>query len=222
MAMRQSRKLLLLGSGGHYQSVTDSLLSLSIYDEIGIVSKNGTELSDLNNSKLLGLFEVGKEENLTQLFQNGYKEAFITVGSIGNPATRRRLYQILKQIGFYIPNIIDRSAVVSVRAELGEGIYVGKNAVINAYSIIGNCAIINTASVIEHSCYVGDFVHVAPGSTLCGEVIIAEGTHIGAGSVIKQGVHIGSESMIGMGSIVLHDIEGSVVAYGNPCKVIKS
>jgi acetyltransferase-like isoleucine patch superfamily enzyme len=57
---------------------------------------------------------------------------------------------------------------------------------------------------------------------ICGEVEIGENTHIGAGSVIKQQVKIGSNTIIGMGSIVLKDIKGNVVAYGNPCKEVKS
>jgi len=44
---------------------------------------------------------------------------------------------------------------------------------------------------------------------------------IGGNSSICQGVTIGSNSTIGAGSLVLNDIPNNVLAYGNPCKVIK-
>lgn len=44
---------------------------------------------------------------------------------------------------------------------------------------------------------------------------------IGAGAIILPGVSIGDNSVIGAGSIVTKDIPASVVAVGNPCKVIR-
>ena len=53
------------------------------------------------------------------------------------------------------------------------------------------------------------------------EVHIGENVWIGAGAVIMPGVTIGENSVIGAGSIVTKDIPPNVVAYGNPCKVIR-
>ena len=87
--------------------------------------------------------------------------------------------------------------------------------------------------------YIGDYVMIAP------NVVIATGTHpinpdlreknyqynvpvhignrvwIGAGSIILPGVSIGDDSVIGAGSVVTKDIPSGVVAYGNPCKVVR-
>ena len=212
--MQESKKLLLLGSGGHCKSVLDSVIALLEYESIGIIDKNIGE-------HLMGIPIIGNDEDLAQLFLSGYTHAFIAVGSIGDVSVRKRLYQTIKKIGFHIPNIIDPTSGVSKHAILGEGIYIGKQSVVNAESNIGNGAIVNSSCVIEHDCVIGDFVHVAPGSILCGQVVVNNDTHIGAGSIIKQGVHIGSNTMIGMGSVVLNDISTNVTAYGNPCKEVK-
>ena len=224
--MQQSRKILLLGTGGHCISIADSLINLSVYDEIGLVEKAGmkSENPGRNPGEVenlqLGLNIVGNDDQLEKLFEEGYTDAFIAIGSIGDNSVRRKLYYNLKRIGFHIPNIIDQSSTVSKFAVLGEGIYVGKNAVINACAAIGNGAIINTSSIIEHQCEIGEFVHIAPGSVLCGNVKVGQDSHIGAGSIIKQGIIIGKNTLIGMGSVVLNDIGNQVTAYGNPCKVI--
>lgn len=225
--MQENRKILLLGAGGHCRSVLDSLISLTCYDEIRLVDKcsaKSTEEDEEFNPQDI-LFDcpiIGEDEDLSRLFEEGYTDAFITVGSVGNVTTRQRLHRLLKQIGFHLPNIIDHSSVVSPYASLGEGIFVGKKAVINANALIGDCAIINTAAIIEHECSIGEYAHIAPGAILGGNVIVGSKTHIGSGSVIRQGIHIGSDSMIGMGSVVVKNMGSGVTAYGNPCKVVNN
>jgi sugar O-acyltransferase (sialic acid O-acetyltransferase NeuD family) len=221
--MPESKKILLLGAGGHCKSVLDSLLQSEEYESIGLIDKITKASYIVREFKASrGVRYLGDDNDLPRLFTEGYTDAFVALGSIGDSSLRNKLYAIIRNIGFQVPNIVDSSAAVSPYATLGEGVYIGKNAVVNSDSIIGNCAIINTSAVVEHECSVGDFVHVAPGSIVCGNVTIGWGTHIGAGSVIRQGVRIGSETMIGMGSIVLKDIGDYRTAYGNPCKEVQN
>ena len=44
---------------------------------------------------------------------------------------------------------------------------------------------------------------------------------IGAGAVILPGVTIGDNTVVGAGSVVTHDLPSGVVAFGNPCRVIR-
>jgi sugar O-acyltransferase (sialic acid O-acetyltransferase NeuD family) len=208
-------KILLVGGGGHCKSVLDTLLATRNYDEIAIIDKK-----EYIGKKILSVPIIGDDGDLPILINKGYKNAFISVGSIGNPLLRVKLTSQIEELGFKIPNVIDPSAMVSSHAILGNGVFVGKNTVINAGSFIHKGAIINSSSVIEHDCEVGEFSHIAPGSILCGSVKIGARTHIGAGSVIKQYINIGSESLVGLGSTVLKDINNNVVAYGNPCREV--
>ena len=45
---------------------------------------------------------------------------------------------------------------------------------------------------------------------------------IGGGAVILPGVRIGSRAVIGAGSVVTRDIPESVLAVGNPCRVVRT
>jgi len=207
-----NRKILLLGGGGHCKSVLDTLLSLGLYDDIGIVDKEDNEI--------LGVPVVGTDQDLTTLIQNGWTDAFVTVGSVGNTTLRRRLFKLIKGIGFHIPSIVDNSAVLAREIQLGEGCFVGKKTVINTGATLGCCAIVNTGAVVDHECIVGDFSHISPGVILCGQVIIGDDTHIGAGSVIRQQISVGTNVMIGSGSVVVKNIPDGQTAYGNPCKVV--
>lgn len=53
-------------------------------------------------------------------------------------------------------------------------------------------------------------------------VIIGDNVWIGGNSVIFPGVTIGNNVTIGAGSVVTKDIPDDVLAFGNPCQVVKS
>ena len=205
------KKLLLIGGGGHCYSVLDCVLSKDNYEDIGII--------DHGDTPILSTPVIGRDKDLPKLFLEGWTDAFISVGSIGNTALRRHLYNMVDKIGFTIPVICDSSAVIGRDVQIGKGVFIGKRAVINAGSIIGSGAIINTASMIEHDCVVGDFAHISPGTVLCGQVKVGADTHIGAGSVVRQQIRIGERALIGAGSVVVKDIPDYTKAFGNPCKV---
>ena len=207
------KKLLLIGGGGHCRSVLDSVLSLHEYDEIGIV--------DYTNTSVNGVPVVGQDEDLPNLHKAGWTDAFITVGSIGDAKLRRRLYEMVSDIGFAVPVIEDPSAIIAKDVILAAGCYVGKGAILNAGSSIGKAAIINSGAVIEHDCVIDEFAHISPGTVLCGQVVVGVNSHIGAGAVVRQQIKIGKDVLVGIGSVVVDDIPDHVKAYGNPCRVVE-
>lgn len=97
----------------------------------------------------------------------------------------------------------------------------------------------NLTIVDDGNIYVGDKVMFGPNVTIATanhpidpelrarglqynkDVHIGENVWIGANTVIVPGVHIGKNTVIGAGSVVTKDIPDSVVAVGNPCKVLR-
>jgi sugar O-acyltransferase (sialic acid O-acetyltransferase NeuD family) len=211
-----NKKLLLIGGGGHCKSVLDCLLDLKTYSEIGIIDQK-----EAIGKTVMGVPIVGCDEDLESLFSQGYTSAFVTVGSIGNPSLRIKLFNLIREIGYEIPVISDPSATVSAHAQIEAGVFIGKQSIVNAGARIEKGAILNTGCIVEHDCRVGAFSHISPGAVLSGEVIIGKNTHIGANATVRQQVHIGSDSIIGMASVVLENIGAHVMAYGNPCKEVK-
>lgn len=207
------RRLLLIGAGGHAASVMDCALASGLYEDVGVVEKNADAAG--------GITPVGCDEDLPRLFEEGWTDAFVTVGSIGNTAVREKLARLIEEIGFFIPVIADPSAVVSPAAVIGPGTFVGKRAVVNTGTVIGRHAIVNTGAVIEHDCRIGDFCHISPGTVLCGKVYVEDRAHVGAGSVVRQGIRIGARALVGAGSAVVKDVPAGVTAFGNPCRIIR-
>lgn len=207
------KRLLLIGGGGHCHSVLDIVLASKEYNEIGIIDNIGGDY--------LGIPVIGRDADLPRLFLDGWTDAFITVGSIGNTKIRRHLYNMVKEIGLMIPKIIDPTAIVGSGVVVEEGSFLGKRVVINAGSSIGTCAIVNTGAIVEHDCKIGAFAHISPGTVLCGQVSVGDDSHVGAGSTVRQLIKIGDNSLVGVGSVVVEDIPSNVRAYGSPCRVVE-
>ena len=79
---------------------------------------------------------------------------------------------------------------------------------------------IRDSSSIDHDCNVNDFVHIAPGVTICGGVSIGRSTLVGAGTTILPNIKIGENVIIGAGSLVNKNIPNNPKVLGSPAKII--
>ena len=207
--MNMKHQIVLIGGGGHCKSVLNTIYRAGFYDEIAIIDKGYPQIKNI-----LGAPVVGDDDKLPELRETGYTDAFITVGSIKSTVLRHLLREKAVELGFHLPCIVDPSAQISKYVDMGTGIFVGQNAVVNADVRIGDMAIINTGAIIEHECTIGAYSHISVGSKLCGAVFVGEDTLVGAGTVVIQGVRIGAGALIGAGSVVLGDVRGGQTVTG--------
>lgn len=205
--------LVLLGGGGHAKSILDCLYrnnQTALNNQtIVITDPDLKEGSLVLNSKV-----YGSDDSLPEIYANGCRNAFISVGSIKTTNLRRKLSNYAETCGFNLIKVIDPSAVISDFSQIYEGVFVGKQAVINADSIIKKNSIINSKVLIEHECYIGEYTHIACGSILCGNVSVGNDTFVGAGTTVIEGVKIGDNVVIGAGSTILRDINDNEKVFG--------
>lgn len=207
--MREKRKIVLIGGGGHCRSVLDVTLRINAFDEI-VITDSGIPAG----TQIMGCEVVGGDERLPQLFEEGFRYAFPAVGSIEDTDLRQTLFRRASKIGFLFPNLVDPSAVIGTDVTFGYGIFVGKQAVVNAGTVIEDMAIINTGAVIEHGCHIGSFSHISVGAALCGGVSVENGVFVGSHATAVQGTRIGRGSVIGAGALVLGDVPGETRVVG--------
>ncbi|MDE5966255.1 MAG: NeuD/PglB/VioB family sugar acetyltransferase [Lachnospiraceae bacterium] len=189
--------IILIGFGGHAKSVVDSIERQGLYRIAGFTEREGFTEQTYKHYKV-----IGTDADLPHLYEQGIRHAFVTVGYMGRSEVRRKLYEEIKKIGFAVPNIIDDTAVLAGDVKLGEGIFVGKRAVVNANASIGDMCIINTAAVLEHDCEIGGFSHVAVGAVLCGGCKTGKSVFIGANATVVQQLEIADNSFIKAGQVV--------------------
>lgn len=204
-------KIILLGSGGHAKSVVDVIEQGNLFEIAGFLDIPEKQEFSYKNYKVIGV-----DSDLKKFYNMGIKYGFVTMGYMGKKTPRVKLYQNLKEANFKLPIIKDLSACVAFDATIEEGVFIGKNAVINANAHIGKMSIINTGAIVEHECVIGEYTHIAVGAVLGGGIIIGKETFIGANATVIQGVEIGNCAIVGAGSVVLKNVSDKETVIGNP------
>lgn len=128
-------------------------------------------------------------------------------------------------------------------AEVGENCYIEPPLHTNwgKHTHLGNNVYVNfnLTLVDDTHIYIGDNTMIGPNVTIATAghpiepelrrkiaqfnipVSIGKNVWIGAGVIILPGIQIGDNTVIGAGSVVTKDIPSNVVAFGNPCRVVR-
>ena len=187
------KNLIIVGAGGYAKSVLDSLDHMN-FRMMGYIDDVKPRGIDHQGFPVLGN-SIDCIENINE---------YVYFVAIGNNAKRKVWFDKLKKRNLSLINVIDKSALVSHAASIGEGCFIGKLAILNHGSSVGDNCVINTRALIEHGCHVMDHVNVSTNATLNGDVICEEGSFVGSGTVINGQLTIGSWALVGSGSAALN------------------
>lgn len=142
------------------------------------------------------------------------------------PSEEYKRKNILKKIlGSIGENVIVIPPLTLLR---GNKVSIGDNSYINS----------NLNLIDDYTINIGKYCLIAPNVTITTTghpidpelrktkmysfpVNIGDNVWIGIGAIILPGISIGKNTVIGAGSVVTKDIPEDVVAFGNPCKVIR-
>ena len=172
-------------------------------------------------------------------------------GLLYNPADeellqkRRRALDLTEKLNSYISSDSQKAAEIArelfgfigentaimarFACDYGENISIGSNCYINYNCVVLDCANVTIGDnvLIAPNCGIYTAIHPLEsevrllGLETAKPVTIKNGVWLGGNVTILPGVTIGEKSVIGAGSVVTKDIPDHVLAYGNPCKVIK-
>ncbi len=117
--------------------------------------------------------------------------------------------------------LLSPGVVVASTVEIALGCYLEPGVVIAPYTRLGFSASLNRGVTVGHHTILGDYTCINPGSHVAGHCRVGERVTIGMGAVVFDGIEIGEGSVIGGGSVVTKNVPPRVVAFGNPCKVVK-
>jgi UDP-perosamine 4-acetyltransferase len=209
-------KIVVVGGGEFAHLIIDVIKRLDQFDIIGY-----TDVT--NKGKLHGVNYLGTDDVLENiLIANNNCKAVIGVGLIKVSYVRNNIYKKLKKIGFELPSIVSKSAVIQEGVSIGEGTCVLDNALINAETKIGSCCIVGPGAIIEHHCKSDDFVTFATGSIFAAGSIIGENSILSVGAIVVSHKTICKNCFIGAGSVAISDISIEGTYYGVPARKIIS
>ena len=202
-----SKRLLIVGCGGHAKVVTDIAYDLGfkkiIYQDVDLKKKQfmgknvfHEDFSDFDDYFFVALGDNFLREKVTNKFQQSNPHAVAAT-------------------------LIHPSSYISENCNVGKGSVIMPLCVINSSSQIGKGVIINTRSSIDHDNNLQDFSSIAPGVTTGGMVRIGNRSAISIGAVIKHGIIVGSDSIVGASSYVNKNFSSKKIIYGSPAKIIR-
>ena len=186
--MKTTKKIILIGAGGHGVSCVDVIEKENKYKIYGFI--------DNKKKDLFNKYEIiGSDKDLVRI-RKTVDNALITVGQIKNLFLREKIFKKLLKLKFNLPVFVSPLAYVSNNASIGEGTIIMHKAIINTKAKIGKNCIINTGAIIEHNVIIEDNCHVSTGSIVNGGAVIKSNSFIGSGAVVKQNIKIGKASLV--------------------------
>ncbi|PAA04921.1 UDP-N-acetylgalactosaminyltransferase [Pseudomonas fragi] len=205
-----TKKLAILGAGGHAKVVADTAEcchweSIEVFDD------------HWPTARLVGHWPVVGDTNglLARL-----QEFDGVIVAIGNNEIRRSKLADLANAGAKLITLIHPSATISRHAKVGKGVVAFAGVVVNPGATIGDGVILNTGCSIDHDCLLDECVHVSPGARLAGTVSVGQLSWIGIGASVKQSIHIGCNVRVGAGAAVVSDIGDDTTVVGVPAKTL--
>lgn len=205
--LNSGNRIVIVGGGGHAKMCIDILQLRREYEIVGILDSQKQI-----GSVVSGVEVIGTDDMLEQLYEEGVTCAVNGIGSVSNPGIRKLIFNKLKKLGYFLPNLIHPSAVVEPSITIGEGNQIMMGALVGSSCKIGDNCVVNSGAVVSHDSVLFDHVHIAPGAVLGGSVIVGETSLVGMGVTIYLGLKVGSGSIISNGVNIFQDVDnGSVV-----------
>jgi UDP-N-acetylbacillosamine N-acetyltransferase len=206
-------KLTILGfSEATITMILDILDSHDNYPVINVVNNLGLKpIKEYEHPK----FSINIVDDAT------INREFITLGVI-KPHLRKKVHETFKVLddNDYI-SLISKNCDISNTVDIGKGVVINTMSCIAGHTKIDDFVFINRNVSIGHHTVIGKYSTINPGVNIAGNITIGECCQIGIGVNIIDGIKIGNNTIIGAGSLVNKDIPDNVVAYGNPCKIIR-
>lgn len=192
------KKVIIVGAGGH---------AAELHDYIG---HNNVARPD-NSIEIVGF--IDDDEN--NYHHYGFKEPFL--GSIQNHEINPHVNYIMGIANLdYRKSIIEKfiakraifiglihpTAIVSPRAEIGEGTVISHNASIGAKVKIGKFNMLNSRCTIGHDTIIGDYNFISPQVAISGNTKIGNENLIGTNACTIPGMVIGNKNKIAAGMVI--------------------
>jgi len=213
-------RIIIVGAGQHCRVVLYNLKAQGLYQVACILDENEQCWRNYIDDIIVEPYKNFDKDVLASL-RKKYKTNKFFIG-FGAMRYRRKVFDFFKGQGWEAVNIIHPDAVVSDKAQLGEGILIEAGCLVTPAPIIGNNVVVNTGSQINHDNIVEDHVYIASGVILSGGVKVKANTLLDDGVIVTLGCHVGMNCIIGAGAVVTKDIPDNVIAYGSPCRVVRN
>ena len=210
------KKIAIYGAGGFGREVAGAIHRINNsgneqWEIVGFYDDNKPIGADISHyGKILG----GMKE------LNAIEEPLALTIAVGNPASRKRIYESITNSNISFPNIIAPSFKIldPLTFKIGRGNIIQDSCSVTCDVSIGDFNVLNGSDILGHDDVIGDFNVLMPGVHLSGEVTVGQCNLFGVDSVVLQQVNIGSNVTLGAGSVLMTKPKDDHTYIGVPAR----
>lgn len=208
---------MVIGASGHAKVIIDIIEQQGTFKIIGLIDSFKEP-----GTTLMGYEVLGREESIPELIAGQRVSGGII--AIGHNWVRLQVARRICELSpdFVLVNAIHPAARIAREVALGHGIAIMAGVSVNPGARIGDCCFLNTNASVDHDNVLREFSCLQPNAATGGNVKIGSCSAISIGATIIHNITVGSHTVVGAGSTVLADIPDLVVAYGTPCRIVRT
>jgi sugar O-acyltransferase (sialic acid O-acetyltransferase NeuD family) len=141
----------------------------------------------------------------------------------GIVSTRRCAFvEQMEARGFAFTSVRHPSSIVSPRASVSAGAFIGAGVIVSASSRVGSHVVLNRGANIAHDVQLGAFATVGPGAVVAGAVRVGSRAWIGVGAVVRDHLEIGEGAVVAAGAVVVKPVPAHTLVAGTPATVMRT
>ena len=134
---------------------------------------------------------------------------------------RRAIVEAVEARGFTFVVVQHPAAIVSPRAQVEPGAFIGAGAIVSAHTHVARHVILNRGANVAHDVDLGAFVTVGPNAVIAGAVTVGARAWIGVGAVVRDHLAIGEGAVVGAGALVVKPVAAHTLVAGSPAAVVR-
>jgi sugar O-acyltransferase (sialic acid O-acetyltransferase NeuD family) len=214
MTSTTGRELIIVGAG----ETAEIAYEYFTHDSPHTVSAFAVEEAYLTRREVCGLPVIALER-LVEHYPPDRFGAYVAVSFTSLNRVRRRLFGIVKGLGFRCESYVSSRALVWPNAVIGENCFLFESCVVQHHAQLGDDITMWTGATITHRCVIGSHCFIASSAVINGLTRIGERCFIGANSSIADHLSVAEDTVVGMGAVVTKSIEEpGGVWVGNPAR----
>ena len=159
---------MILGAGGHGQTVADAARQLGKYDEISFLD----DYVEAAKGKCAEYLQFA--DDTTEMYP-----------AFGHNENRLAWEKTLQEAGIPLARIIHPLAYVSPTAVISDGSVILPYAIVNTNCVVKQGCIVNCGAIVDHGCILEEGVHVGLGAIVKAENRVPKYRKVEAGEVIS-------------------------------------
>lgn len=192
MSNEVSRRLVIIGAGGHGRAVAEAAQMMGKWGRIAFLDDALPRHAEVRPGQPV----LGRTDELSDV--TTVEDRYFV--AIGNQSVRRRLLDALSSSKVGLATVIHPRAWVSTEAQVGEGTAIMAGAVVGCQAQVGRGVIVNANATVDHDVVLEDFAHVGVGVQLAGGVIVRTGAWLQAGTCAGYNVVVPEQTVVAPGT----------------------